>query len=130
MEFQIQYLAALFALPLTILGLRSLLMPKGIARDMSIEANGVAGLSTVRSVMGGLFLACVSLLALGLMSGQTIWFVSVAIVMGAVALGRAVGLLADGFDKAVIAPLGGGDSYWRWPVGNTLFDDGCLDRLN
>ena len=67
--------------------------------------DGVAGLSTIRGLIGGFFLACVSMLALGLASYETIWFLAVAILMGVVVIGRVVGIVADGFDKAVVPPL-------------------------
>lgn len=42
---------------------------------------------------------------IGLTTGQTLGFVAVAILMAVVAFGRIVGMLADGFDKAVLPPL-------------------------
>lgn len=39
------------------------------------------------------------------MTGQTIWFLSIAILLGAVAVGRFVGIAFDGFDRVVIPPL-------------------------
>jgi hypothetical protein len=56
-------------------------------------------------VIGGLFLASVALLVIGLTTGQTLGYVAVAILMAVVALGRIVGILADGFDKAVLPPF-------------------------
>lgn len=55
--------------------------------------------------MGGLFLASVVVLLLGLTSGDTERYFFVAIVMLAVASGRVVGLHFDGFDKSVVPPL-------------------------
>ena len=56
-------------------------------------------------MIGGFFLACVSMLALGLATHQSLWFLAVANLMGVVMIGRAVGIVTDGFDKAVIPPL-------------------------
>ncbi|GAB5439376.1 hypothetical protein [Falsiruegeria mediterranea] len=75
--------------------------------NFAIEPVGTAGLSTTRSVIGGLFLASVALRVIGLTTGQTLGYVAVAILMGIVALGRIVGLLADGTGKAVLQPLVG-----------------------
>ena len=36
---------------------------------------------------------------------ETTWFLAVAILMAAAALGRIVGIAIDGFDKAVLPPL-------------------------
>lgn len=98
-------LVILVCLPLAGLGLRSMFAPAGIAKTMSIAPDGSAGLNTVRGVLGGLFLACVSMLALGVATGEHLWFLSVAIVMGVIAFGRLVGIVADGFDRAVVPPL-------------------------
>ena len=105
MEFALQIIIGVFCLPLSILGIRSMFMPRSMSEAQSITPNGAAGLNTVRSVIGGFFFACVAMLALGLASGNTTWFLAVAILMGMVAVGRVVGLVADGFDKAVVPPL-------------------------
>jgi hypothetical protein len=65
------------------------------------EPIGPAGLSTIRSVIGGLFLASVTMLVIGL----TLGFIAVAILLSVVAFGRIVGIVSDGFDKAVVPPL-------------------------
>lgn len=95
----------LCALPLTVLGLRSLLAPDGIGEAMAVSPRGTPGMSTIRSVIGGLFLACVTMLGMGAATGETLWLLAVAIVMAAVAIGRIASLIADGFDKAVVPPL-------------------------
>lgn len=93
------------ALPLFALGLRSMFKPRAMAESFSVRPDGAAGLSTIRSVAGGLFLACVGMLGLGYTTGDTTWLLAVAMVMGAVAAGRIVGILADGLVKAVVPPL-------------------------
>ena len=105
MEPALQITVIVFCLPLAVLGLRSMFKPEGMSQDMSLALQGAAGRNTMRGVIGGLFLACVSMLALGLATGQTVWFLAVAIFMGVVVFGRLVGILADGFDKAVVPPL-------------------------
>lgn len=105
MELTLQILVGLATLMLTGLGTMSMFAPKRMVKNFALEPIGTAGLSTVRSVIGGLFLASVTMLLLGLFAGQTIGFVAVAIVMAVVAFGRIVSLVSDGFDKAVIPPL-------------------------
>ena len=39
------------------------------------------------------------------MTGETVWLLAVALLMGAAAIGRVVGIAADGYDKAVLRPL-------------------------
>ena len=105
MELTLQILVGLATLMLTGLGTMSMFAPKRMVKNFALEPIGTAGLSTVRSVIGGLFLASVTMLLLDLFAGQTIGFVAVAIVMAVVAFGRIVSLVTDGFDKAVIPPL-------------------------
>lgn len=105
MEIVIQSLVGLAALMLTGLGVMSMFAPRKMVGNFAIEPIGTAGLSTIRSVIGGLFLSSVALLAVGLLQGQTILFVAVAAILGIVAIGRIVGIVTDGFDKAVVPPL-------------------------
>ncbi|WP_170546859.1 DUF4345 family protein [Ruegeria arenilitoris] len=105
METTLNVLVLLVTLMLTGLGIMSMFAPRRMVANFAIEPVGTVGLSTIRSVIGGLFLASVALLVIGLMTGQTLGYVAVAILMGVVALGRIVGILADGFDKAVLPPL-------------------------
>jgi hypothetical protein len=105
MELTLQILVALAALMLSGLGVMSMFAPRRMVKNFAIEPIGTAGLSTIRSVIGGLFLASVVMLAFGLTSGQTLGFVAVALLLAVVAFGRIVGLVADGFDKAVVPPL-------------------------
>ncbi|MCG7588170.1 DUF4345 family protein [Photobacterium sp. OFAV2-7] len=105
MHTTLQILVGLSTLMLGGLGIMSMFAPQKMVTNFSLEPVGKAGLNTIRSVMGGLFLACVTILALGLTSGKTEGYFFVAVVLIAVAVGRLVGLVLDGFDKAVIPPL-------------------------
>ena len=105
MELTLQVFVGLAALMLAGLGTMSMFAPRRMVNNFAIEPIGTAGLSTIRSVIGGLFLASVAMLAFGLVTGQTLGFLAVAILLGVVALGRVVGIVTDGFDKAIIPPL-------------------------
>jgi len=105
MDILLQILVGLATVMLLGLGTMSMFAPRRMLKNFALEPIGVAGLSTVRSVVGGLFLTSVLLLSYGLASGQTEGFLVIALLMGVVAVGRVVGLIADGFDKAVIPPL-------------------------
>lgn len=105
MELTLQVFVGLAALMLAGLGTMSMFAPRRMVNNFAIEPIGTAGLSTIRSVIGGLFLASVAMLAIGLVTGQTLGFLAVAILLGVVALGRVVGIVTDGFDKAVMPPL-------------------------
>lgn len=105
MQLTFQILAGLAGVMLLGLGTMSMFAPRKMVGNFAIEPIGAAGLSTIRSVIGGLFLASVALIVIALATGQTLGFVAVAILLGAVAIGRVVGIIGDGFDKAVVPPL-------------------------
>lgn len=87
------------------LGMTTMFAPNKMLKNFALMPDGNPGLNTIRGVIGGLFLGSVAMLALGLYLDQTIWFLAVAILMGAVAVGRFIGFLFDGFDKAALPPL-------------------------
>ncbi|QUS56371.1 DUF4345 family protein [Pseudovibrio brasiliensis] len=87
------------------LGTVSMFAPSRMTKNFALEPIGVVGLSTIRSVIGGLFLASVALLITGFVTVQPQAYAAVAILLGVVAVGRVVGLIADGFVKEVIPPL-------------------------
>jgi len=105
MEMVIRGLVALVCLFTFGLGIMSMFAPSVMVKNFSLEPDGIAGLSAIRSVMGGLFLSSLSMLLLGLTTNETIWFLAVAIIMGVVALGRMVGIVFDGFTGKILPPL-------------------------
>lgn len=105
MDMTLQILVSLATFLLSTLGLMSMFAPQKMVANFSLEPVGNAGMNTIRSVMGGLFLASVFMLLQGLLTGDTESYFFVAIIMIAVAIGRLVGLIFDGFNKAVIPPL-------------------------
>ncbi|WP_420410700.1 DUF4345 family protein [Roseibium sp.] len=105
MEFALQIMTVLAAIMLFGLGMTSMFVPGKMLKNFSVEPIGTAGLSTIRSVAGGLFLASFGLIAFGLATGRTEAFLPVALLMAAVVIGRVVGLIADGFDKSVVPPI-------------------------
>jgi len=105
MQFTLQILVILTTFMLTMLGVMSMFAPKKMLSNFALEPVGNAGMNTVRSVIGGFFLAAVTMLVFSQITSQTLGYIPVAIMMLAVAIGRVVGLVLDGADKAVIPPL-------------------------
>ena len=62
MELTLQVLVTLATLMLLGLGTMSMFAPRRMTANFALEPVGTPGLSTIRSVMGGLFLASVALL--------------------------------------------------------------------
>lgn len=105
MELTLNILVILVTVALTALGSLSMFAPKRMLANFAIAPEGVHGLSTVRAVIGGLFLASVGFLLFSLITGQTLGYLAVALVMAVVAFGRIVSILADGFNSSVVPPL-------------------------
>lgn len=106
MTIALKALAGLVALLLGLLGLRWMFAPIQIATEMGIVLGDALALNTARGDIGGTFVACALLCALGLARGEGRWLQAVAAVIGGVALGRVVGMLADGFLAASAAACG------------------------
>lgn len=95
----------LVSLMMFFLGTKSMFAPKSMLENFDISPGGAAGLNTIRGVIGGLFIASLGMLITGLVLGETLLFLAVAAIMMAVAFGRLIGLISDGFNKAVVPPL-------------------------
>ena len=70
MEMVIQGLIALLCLAMIGLGMKSMFAPKSMVKNFAIEPVGNAGLSTIRGVMSGLFLASLGMLVAGLVTAR------------------------------------------------------------
>lgn len=105
MELALQIVIGMGTLMLAGLGLMSMFNPGKMAANFGVEIISVVGLSTIRSAMGGMFLSCVALLMAGQLTGVTLWFIPVAVVMALIAFGRLISLAFDGVDRQVIPPL-------------------------
>ena len=66
MDTVMNTLVGVIALMLTGLGVMSMFAPKKMLANFALEPIGKVGMNTIRSVMGGLFLASVYIIATGL----------------------------------------------------------------
>ncbi|MEL6362682.1 MAG: hypothetical protein AAFR21_16520 [Pseudomonadota bacterium] len=105
MELTLQIFVGLATAMLLGLGTMSMSARRRIVKNSAIEPIGTVGVSAIRPVIGGLFIASVAMLAFGLVTGQTLGFLAVALVTGVVAIERVVGIVTDGFDKRVVPRL-------------------------
>lgn len=97
-------LVALIALFFVLMWLGWMLKPQDMAQNWGLTANSIMGLNNLRGDIGGLFLAggVFSLLAL---RGGTAWLHAAAVSMACVVVGRAAGLVLDGFDRQALVSL-------------------------
>ncbi len=77
-------------------GLRLYFMPDAMAVEFAIVPSGLAGVSTLRGDLGGMFVAVGTFAALGLWRSASHWLYAAASIVGAVAFGRVIGFAFDG----------------------------------
>ena len=94
------------ALLLAFLGVQWMFTPESIASEQGVMLHGLPALSLARADLGGMFLGAALLCLLGLRPGQGALLIAVAVVIGAIAVGRTVGLVADGFHANMAALVG------------------------
>ena len=105
MDAVLQGLVGLSCLFLVGLGARTMFVPRSMFGILAVKPEGPAGLNTIRGFLGGLFIGSSIVLATGLITGNSTFFLAVAITMSVVVVGRWVGITVDGFDKKVVFPL-------------------------
>ena len=86
-------------------GLFWMFAPGILLQMMGIEVVNIVGMSTLRGDISGMFLASGLMLAAGLWTRNTAWFLAVAVLMGAIMLGRLIGLAMDGVSAMAIQNL-------------------------
>jgi hypothetical protein len=77
--------------------MRWMFAPVNVAAELGISLGNEVALNTARGDLGGLFLAGALLCAVGIARNDGRWLQALALFLGCVASGRAVGILADGF---------------------------------
>ena len=80
--------------------------PEAIAAEQGVMLHGLPALSLARADLGGFFLGSALLCALGLRPGHSQLLNGAAVLVGAIAVGRTIGLVADGFDATLAAIVG------------------------
>lgn len=96
---------ALFGLLFLALGIGFWLRPETAAGRLHIEAVGVAGFSTLRADLGGLFIG-LALLSLGSVWTRKRWMAcAAALVLAAIAIGRLIGVAVGGWGEGVAPAL-------------------------
>lgn len=96
--------SALLVLLLVAVGVQWMLLPHGMMATSGITA-GPAGMSSLRGDIGGLLLSSAAMAAIGLLGGNGTWLRAAALALFAVACGRTLSLVLDGFAPAGLAAI-------------------------
>ena len=94
------------ALLLGLLGFQWMFTPEAIAQQQGVMLHGLPALSLARADLGGLFVGGALVCVLGLRAGQGQLLNAMAVIIGAIAVGRTVGLAVDGFDASMATLIG------------------------
>jgi hypothetical protein len=90
-------LVGLAALLFLGIALQFMLFPETAAERFALVPRGIQGLNTLRGDLGGLFLGGGVLMAAGVIYRQTFWWLAAAVIVAAIAFGRLVGFVFDGW---------------------------------
>lgn len=86
-------------------GARWLFTPDTVAAEMGISLDGPIAYSQVRGDMGGVFVALAAVCAVGLAKRRPEWLRAGALLAAGVLLGRAFGVVVNGFAPAIGAAM-------------------------
>jgi len=103
MQRVLKVLVGLVGVLLALIGLQWMFTPGSVAEQFGLTLTGLPGSSTARADLGGLFVACGAMCFIGLRAGGGAWLRAVAVIMVCIAVGRSIGLIADGFDARMLA---------------------------
>lgn len=105
MSLALRSMCGLVGLLFLMLGVRWMFSPEAIAAESGIALLDTLGFNTARGDIGGLFISGAVLVTVGLLRAKAEWLRAMAVMVGCVALGRAVGMLLDGFAGASLTPF-------------------------
>ncbi len=105
MKTLIKVLAIIASLPLFALGAAAMFSPTSMYEMLNLKPQGVFGINTVRSDIGGMLIGSAVMIWLGLWKQNNFWFRSTILVMATLLVGRTISTIADGFTTAAIPAI-------------------------
>ena len=107
MQLMLKIVVVLITVFFAAVGLGFMLIPATVMSrpDFSLVPDGVAGLSTARSILGGHFIAMALLCIYSLRKRANNILYGLAVVVALVALGRFISLILDGFNANALGGL-------------------------
>lgn len=95
-------LAIVASLPLLGLGAGAMFAPQSMYQLLDLTPNGVYGINTIRSDIGGLLISSAIMIWIGIGKNNSTWLASAMLVMGTLLTGRVISTILDGFSNAAI----------------------------
>jgi hypothetical protein len=94
----------ILALPIIVLGLKTMIDPASMIAKWGMDPIGNTGLNSLRSMFPGILLGGGIMMIFGVWRKDTTWFLATAFLMLVVAFGRVLSFVLDGFDSASVPP--------------------------
>jgi hypothetical protein len=105
MNKAIKILLGLLCVPMLGTGLLTVFSPMEMVEHYGLDPDGSHGLNTMRGVLGGMQVAMVIGMVIGLWRGNTTWFLAVALTGSTVAFCRLISFGFDGVAAADVLPF-------------------------
>jgi cation transport ATPase len=105
MKSLIRILAVIASLPLLGLGAASMFAPTSMYAMLNLQPQGIFGINTVRSDIGGMLISSAIMIWLGFLRQNTTWFQATILVMSTLLVGRTISTIADGFTTDAIPAI-------------------------
>ena len=104
MQKGLKIFVIVLALPVIVLGIKTMFDPISMITRWGMDPVGNTGLNSLRSMVAGILLGGGVMMTLGVWKENTTWFLAAALLMLIVAFGRLLSFGLDGFDSASIPP--------------------------
>jgi hypothetical protein len=104
MEKTLRVLLLVLSLPMLVLGLVSMFSAGSVLEKWGVTPVDANGLSTIRSIVGGLLIGSALQIIIGVWKRNSTWLMASAVLMAVIIFGRVVGVVFDGFHSAIIGP--------------------------
>lgn len=104
MEKSLRIALVICSIPLLGLGFVTMFDVNMVLDKWGVTALDNNGLSTIRSIVGGLLVGSAIQIVVGIWRRNSTWLLASAVLMGVIIFGRIVGLVLDGFHSAIVGP--------------------------
>ena len=104
MQKALKVIILLLALPILILGLKTMFDPVSMVEKWGTTPIGNTGLNSLRSMFPGVLIGVGLMMIIGVLKKNTTWYLASALIMFVAAFGRILSFGLDGFDSISVPP--------------------------
>ena len=100
----LKILIIILAIPIIVLGVKTMFFPTTMIDKWGLNPIGNTGLNSLRSIFPGILLGSAFMIILGLWKKNSTWLLATSLILFVVAFGRIVSFIMDGFDFNSLPP--------------------------